>query len=153
MSRGGASAPESEERAVLLIDGNLHGAPGRRVVLEEMGFPVTTVATLTQGCEALARRPYAVVIVDDETPSGNSKGCVAALKECQPTQPVIVVSALADALALDRGNTGAEAVIQKGAHEVTLLVQAVRRLARKRPVRRPPASVDTTRPAIKHRGR
>jgi hypothetical protein len=54
--------------------------------------------------------------------------------------PVILISEFVDALGLNEENTGADAVIQKSANEVSHLIRAVGRLLRRKPAKKPAQS-------------
>jgi len=58
----------------------------------------------------------------------------------------VLVSGFVDTLGMNEASTGADAVIQKSANEVTHLVRAVSRLLRRKPAKK---SVSGVRPALK----
>jgi hypothetical protein len=60
------------------------------------------------------------------------------VRQLRPAVPVILVSGFVDTLGLSKENTGADAVIQKNAHEVANLVRAVAKIAQQKFVRKPP---------------
>ena len=53
---------------------------------------------------------------------------------------IILISGFVEALGLDEKSTGADAVVNKGAHEIPNLLRAVERLLARTTPKRPPAS-------------
>jgi CheY-like chemotaxis protein len=62
---------------------------------------------------------------------------IARLRKQAPDIPVVLVSGFVDTLGLNEATTGADAVIQKSANEVTHLIRAVNRLLRRKPSKKP----------------
>jgi CheY-like chemotaxis protein len=125
---------------ILLVDDNKMGIAARKAVLEELGYSVTTASS---GPEALARfeeQTFDLVVTDYKMPRMNGTELIAELRKRSPAVPVILLSGFADTLGLDENNTGANAVIQKSANEVVLMVRAVRRLLGERPQKKPASS-------------
>jgi len=79
-------------------------------------------------------------VTDYKMPRMDGVELIARLRKHAPGLPVILISGFVDALGLNEDNTGADAVIQKSANEVSHLVRSVGRLLRKPPAKKPPAS-------------
>jgi len=68
---------------------------------------------------------------------------IVRLRKQQSDILIILVSGFVDTLGLNEATTGADAVIQKSANEVTHLVRAVNRLLRKKPAKKVAASAES----------
>ena len=64
---------------------------------------------------------------------------VVILRKQTPDIPIVLISGFVDTLGMNEANSGADAVIQKSANEVTHLVRAVNRLLRRKPAKKPMA--------------
>ena len=62
---------------------------------------------------------------------------IVRLRKQQPEIRIVLVSGFVDTLGLNEATTGADAVIQKSANEVTHLVRAVNRLLRRKASKKP----------------
>jgi len=127
---------------ILLLDDNSLGMAARRSVLEELGHKVVTSGTPHDALELCGKQRFDVVVTDYKMPKMNGVEFIARVRKQQPTISVILISGFIDTLGLNESNTGADAVIQKSAHEVPHLIRSVNRLLRKqhRPARKPAAS-------------
>lgn len=125
---------------ILLVDDNAHGLSARRSVLEELGHRITTAATAADALDQFHRQPFDLVVTDYKMPRMNGVELIARLRREAPVIPVILISGYVDALGLSEDNTGADAVIQKSANEVSHLVRAVNRLLRRPPAKKPTGS-------------
>lgn len=127
---------------ILLLDDNSLGMAARRVVLEELGHKVFTSGTPHEALELCGKQRFDVVVTDFKMPKMNGVEFIARLRKQSPAVSVILISGFIDTLGLNESNTGADAVIQKSAHEVPHLIRSVNRLLRKQrgPVRKPAAS-------------
>ncbi|HYP14394.1 MAG TPA: response regulator [Bryobacteraceae bacterium] len=127
---------------ILIVDDNRNGLLARKSVLQEQGFEVDAFGLAEEALTAFAEKPYDLVITDFRMPNINGAEVIRRVKELRPNVPVILISGVADALGLNEGNTGADAVVSKSAGEVTRLVRAVDRLLRpaRKPAKKPPAT-------------
>jgi len=132
------TASPSELR-VLLIDDNLNGLLARKVVLEQEGFLVTTCNSPEEALRHFSAGPYDIVVTDYRMPRMNGVELIAEFRKLRAEVPIVLVSGMVDVLGLNETNTGANAVISKNATEVSHMVRAVNRLARK-PAPKKPAS-------------
>lgn len=127
---------------ILLVDDNENGLKARKAILEELGYKLTAMSDPAAAAEAAASDKFDLIITDHKMPRMKGTDLIAAVKQAKPEMPVILLSGYVDALGMTEENTGADAVIQKSANEVTQLVRAVTRVLRKKTVRKPPASVE-----------
>jgi len=127
------SYPISDAR-ILLVDDNAHGLSARRCVLEELGYRITTAASGADALDQFHRQAFDLVVTDFKMPRMDGVELIARLRKQAPGLPIILISGFVDSLGLDEETTGADAVIQKSANEVSHLVRSVGRL-----LRRPPA--------------
>lgn len=125
---------------ILLVDDNKLGLSARKVVLEELGYAVTTAGSGHEALSRFAEIGFELVITDYKMPRMNGVELIEELRKLSPAIPVILLSGFADTLGLDERNTGANTVIQKSANEVVLMVRAVRRLLREKLRKKPPSS-------------
>ena len=132
------SSDEDSPRAIiLLVDDNSNGLRARKSVLEEQGHRVVTSCGGEDALERFKREKFDLVVTDYKMPGMDGVELISRLRQVRAEAPVILLSGFADTLGLTQENTGADAVIQKSAHEVAHLVRAVAKIAQKL-VRKPP---------------
>lgn len=125
---------------ILLIDDNKLGLAARKAVLEELGYRVVTATSGPEALERCTEDNFELVVTDYKMPRMNGAEFIREFRLQNQNIPIILLSGYADTLGLDEKNTGADVVIQKSANEVSVMVRAVRRLLRKEPRKKPPAS-------------
>ena len=125
---------------ILLVDDNSNGLKARKSVLEEHGHTVVTSCAGEDALERFQREKFDLVVTDYKMPGMNGVELISRVRQVRPEVPVILLSGFADTLGLTQEDTGADAVIQKNAHEVPHLVRAVAKIAQQKFVRKPPAS-------------
>jgi CheY-like chemotaxis protein len=125
-----SSAPQPVR--ILLVDDNLNGLTARRTLLEELGYKITTAPNAAEALEHIGRHKFDLVVTDYKMPRMDGIEFIRHLRKEVPGIPVVLISGFVDALGLNEETTGADAVIQKSANEVTLLVRTVARLLRRR---------------------
>lgn len=141
-----APKPPSFAR-ILLVDNNTNGLKARKAVLEEHGYEIT-IADGEHALEQFSQQEFDLVITGRRMARADGLELICGLRKAAPHVPIILISGYANTLGLTEANTGADAVIQKCANEVTHLVRTVARLLRPKPTRKPPASAT---PASKKR--
>ncbi len=124
---------------ILIVDDNTLGLMARRTVLEELGYRVHTCSSPQDALEQCMKSSFDVVVTDYKMPQMDGIEFIRELRKQCPGMPVILISGFTDTLGLNELSTGADAVIQKSAHEVGHLIRAVNRLMRKAP-KKPPNS-------------
>jgi CheY-like chemotaxis protein len=124
---------------ILLVDDNSNGLKARKSVLEEHGHSVVTSCGGEDALERFRREKFDLVVTDYKMPGMDGVELISRLRQLHPAVPVILLSGFADTLGLCQENTGADAVIQKSAHEVAHLMRAVAKIAQQKFVRKPPA--------------
>ena len=125
---------------ILIVDDNDMGLAARRSVLQELGYQVHTCGSPQDALEQCVKNHFDVVVTDYKMPDMNGVEFIGELRKQHPTIPVILISGFVDTLGFNESTTGADAVIQKSAHEVTHLIRAVARLLRKPPAKKPAGS-------------
>ena len=125
---------------ILLVDDNASGLRARQAILEEQGHRISTASSGEDALEQFGRQKFDLVITDFKMPRLDGRELIARLRKKSPDLPMILISGYVDALGLNEENTGADAVIQKSAHEVSHLVRTVARLLRQKPKRKPASS-------------
>jgi CheY-like chemotaxis protein len=120
----------------MLLDPSPNGSTARRNLLEEEGYQVEVFPTLEAACLRLAAGQPSVAVVSCDDSGGNAIG---RLRASGLTSPAILISGIAESAGLNPETTGADAVIQKSASEISVLKREIQRLLRPRPVRRKPA--------------
>ncbi len=135
---------------ILIVDDNTLGLMARRTVLEELGYRVHTCSLPRDALEQCTRSAFDVVITDYKMPQMDGIEFIRELRKLCPDVPVILISGFTDTLGLNELGTGADAVIQKSAHEVSHLIRAVNRLMRK-PPKKPVKSQAAAATDSKHR--
>jgi len=117
---------------ILLVDDNIHGSTARKTVLEELGHKIHVASSGAEALERFAEQKYDLVVTDYKMPRMDGLELIVRLRKQQPDIRIVLVSGFVDALGLNEAGTGADAVIQKSANEVTHLVRAVNRLLRRK---------------------
>ena len=130
------AAKDSRNR-ILIVDDNRMGLVVRKHVLEEAGHEVFIVVNANEALERFGLQDFDLVITDFRMPQLNGIELIQAMRRLKPNVPMVLISGFTDALGLDEGTTGADAVLQKNHTEVSQLVRVVNRLLRKTP-KKPP---------------
>ncbi|MBI4876461.1 MAG: response regulator [Acidobacteria bacterium] len=122
------------------MDDNRLGLIARKTVLEELGYRITTAASGSEALDEFSGASFDLLITDYRMPRMNGKELIERVRKQSPTLPVILLSGFVDSLGLDEKSTGADVVIQKSANEVAHLVRSVKRLACRKPLKKPAGS-------------
>jgi len=125
---------------ILLVDDNVSGSTARKTVLEELGHKIHVASSGADALEQFALHKYDLVVTDYRMPRMDGVELIVRLRKQAPDILVVMVSGFVDTLGLNESSTGADAVIQKSANEVTHLVRAVSRLLRRKPAKKPAAA-------------
>jgi CheY-like chemotaxis protein len=125
---------------ILLVDDNVNGSTARKTVLEELGHKIQVASSGADALEQFSQHKYDLVVTDYKMPRMDGLELIAGLRKVQPDILIVLVSGFVDTLGLNEASTGADAVIQKSANEVTHLVRAVNRLLRRKPLKKPNAA-------------
>lgn len=129
----------TEGARILIVDDNKFGLRARKTILEQLGHSIIAMDCPCAALNCFSAEPFDLVITDYRMPHMSGAKLIAQLREARPEIPVILISGFAETLGLDEATTGANAVIQKGAHEVTQMIREVDRLlGRTKPARKPP---------------
>lgn len=137
-----ASRKPSEQAAsarILLVDDNANGLKARKTLLEELGYRIATACCGDDALELFAPQKFDLLVTDYKMPRMDGLELISRIRKKTPGLPIILVSGYVDTLGLNEENTGADAVIQKSANEVSHLTRAVSRLLRQKPGRKPTA--------------
>jgi CheY-like chemotaxis protein len=134
------SSSASIHGRILLVDDNVNGSTARKTVLEELGHKIQVASSGADALEQFAQHKYDLVVTDYKMPRMDGLELIVRLRKLQPDILIVLVSGFVDALGLNEAATGADAVIQKSANEVTHLVRAVNRLLRRKPLKKPAAA-------------
>jgi CheY-like chemotaxis protein len=117
---------------ILLVDDNVGGSTARKTVLEELGHKIHLASNGADALEQFSHHKFDLVVTDYKMPRMDGMELIARLRKLSPRILIVMVSGFVDALGLNEASTGADAVIQKSANEVTHLVRAVNRLMRRK---------------------
>ena len=144
--------PTGDPKRILIVDDNKMGLSARRSVLEAVGH---TVATSQSGVEALeifrSGVTFDLLVTDYKMPQLTGVELIAEVRQMYPAMPIILVSGFTDTLGLNEANTKADAVLQKCANEVAILMRTVAKLLT-RTQRKPPGVSKGQGVAVKKRG-
>jgi CheY-like chemotaxis protein len=121
---------------ILLVDDNVSGSTARKTVLEELGHKISVSSSGADALEQFSKQKFDLVVTDYKMPRMDGLELIVRLREAEPGIPIVLVSGFVDTLGMNEASTGADAVIQKSANEVTHLVRAVSRLLRKKPAKK-----------------
>lgn len=136
-----STAQPALQQRILLLDDNEHGLKARKLILEEIGYRITSTSDPVEALQLFAQEPFELVITDYKMPNMTGVEFIAHIRAANKDVPIILISGFADALGLTEENTGCDAVIQKSASEVQQLLRSVSRLLRRKTPRKPPGSV------------
>lgn len=134
---------------VLLVDDNRDGLLARKSLLQEQGFDITTATNGEEALEVFSKGKFDMLVTDYKMPKMNGIELIRHVRPLQPTLAIILLSGFVEALGLDEKSTGADVVINKGAHEIPNLLRSVARLAARQMTKRPPASQKSARKGAK----
>lgn len=138
-----SSQSSSIHARILLVDDNANGLAARRAVLEELGHRIVTAANGSEALEQFAAHKFDLVVTDYKMPRMDGLELIGRLRKLTPNLPIVMISGYVDTLGLNEALTGADAVIQKSANEVSHMVRSVNRLLRRKPAARKPAAAQT----------
>lgn len=144
------SSSSSIHGRILLVDDNANGSTARKTVLEELGHKINVASSGADALEQFTQHKYDLVVTDYKMPRMDGLELIARLRKHTPDIPIVLVSGFVDTLGLNEATTGADAVIQKSANEVTHLVRAVSRLLRRKPAKKPVAADGRAAKAKRH---
>jgi CheY-like chemotaxis protein len=125
---------------ILLINRNRDGLLVRGSLLEELGYRVTVAQTGEEGLKLFEASAFDVVVADYRMPRMNGAELIERIRQVNPQARVVLLSGQVEALALTTENTGADAVVAKSANEAAQLARSIKRLVKRSPARKPPAS-------------
>ena len=134
------SATESSSSLILLVDDNKMGLAARRVVLEELGHTVVTAVNGLDGLAAIEAQVFDLLITDWKMPKLDGIELIRRVRESENAVPIILLSGFADNTGMREDKTGADAVVQKSANEIQVLLSTVKRLLTRKPARKPAGS-------------
>src|SRR5689334_11468776 len=126
------SSSSSIHGRILLVDDNVNGSTARKTVLEELGHKINVASSGADALEQFSQHKYDLVVTDYKMPRMDGLELIVRLRKLAPDIPIVLVSGFVDTLGLNEASSGADAVIQKSANEVTHLVRAVHRLLRQK---------------------
>jgi CheY-like chemotaxis protein len=138
---------------ILLVDDNRHGLLARTAILEELGYALTVCSDPEEALRLFQESPHDLVITDYRMPGMTGVELILKLRQVSGAVPTILVSGFVDTLGLTEENTGADAVIQKSANEVSQLLRAVTRVLRRANSPKKPAGRAGGPPPPKAKGR
>jgi CheY-like chemotaxis protein len=121
---------------ILLVDDNKMGLTARQSVLEEQGYRITVSTSADEAMELFRQNDIKLVVTDYRMPKINGIDLIRRLREERKDLPVVLLSGYVDPLGLNEDTTGADAVIQKSAHEIPNLLRAVNRLLRRQTLKK-----------------
>lgn len=133
------SATGQSHATILLVDDNKMGLAARRSVLAELGHTVVTAHNGLDALEKAAGQKFDLVITDWKMPKVDGLELIRRLRPDVYLGPIILLSGFVDGAGLTEGSTGADAVVQKSANEIPMLLRAVKSLLSRKALRKPPS--------------
>ncbi len=134
------------------MDDNVNGSTARKTVLEELGHKIQVASNGADALEQFSQHKFDLVVTDFKMPRMDGLELIVRLRKQQPEILIVLVSGFVDTLGLNEAITGADAVIQKSANEVTHLVRAVNRLLRRKPSKKPAGAAEGRQAKAKRHG-
>lgn len=126
--RSPASSREQAPALILLVDDNCDGVVARRLVLEELGYEVLSACCGADALELAKKNQFDLLITDYKMKPMDGIDLIRIMRARGFEKPVILLAGLAESLALQREETGADVVIQKSANEISSLARQTKRL-------------------------
>jgi len=145
-----SSSSSTVRSRILLVDDNANGLCARKSVLEELGHRIVTASSGSDALDQFGTQKFDLVVTDYKMPRMDGLELIRRLRQQSPELPIVLISGYVDALGMSEESTGADAVIQKSANEVSHLVRAVNRLLRKKAAPKKSVSAQTA-PKAKHK--
>jgi CheY-like chemotaxis protein len=113
---------------ILLVDDNVHGIVARRTVLEELGYKTIAASSGREALNLVEQNQFDLIVTDYRMPSMDGVALIAALRERDFRNPIILLSGFLAYLGLTEQTTGADLLIQKSSNETEQLIRGVKRL-------------------------
>jgi CheY-like chemotaxis protein len=113
---------------ILLVDDNPDGILARQSVLEELGYRVVAAGSGSDALGKVERETFDLVVTDYKMQPMDGLQLIGELRKREFLKPIVLLSGFTDTLGLTPQSTGADAVLQKSANEITSLVRCVGRL-------------------------
>jgi DNA-binding NtrC family response regulator len=110
------------------------------MILQDQGYRIETSSDPDDALSLLSKKRIDLAVTEYRVKGRCCKDFIQQLRSTQEGLKVILLSGLVETLGLDESSTGADAVVAKGAHEVTRLQRTISRLTSPRNLRRPPGS-------------
>jgi len=138
---------------VLLVDDNRDGLLARKALLQEQGLIITTATNGEDAFEVFGKGKFDLLVTDFKMPKMNGIELIRRIRPLQPELGIILLSGFVEALGLDEKSTGADVVINKGAHEIPHLLRSTARLLSRQPAKRPAASQKVVKKLLKSKSK
>ena len=126
--RAASSHRVSAHATILLVDDNRDGTLARRSVLEELGYKIVSADCGSEALKIAAAHEFDLVITDFKMSPVDGIELIKRLREQDFRKPIILLTGFAESVGMRPETTGADAVIQKSANEITALVRHTKRL-------------------------
>jgi CheY-like chemotaxis protein len=118
----------SGQSLILMVDDNRDGNLARRSVLEELGYKVLTAACGDDALKLVKEHQFDLVVTDYKMSPMDGLELIKHLRAIEFRKPIILLSGFVDTLGMRPESTGADAVVQKSANEVSNLLRHTKRL-------------------------
>jgi CheY-like chemotaxis protein len=113
---------------ILMVDDNRDGILARRSVLEELGYRVISACCGADALKLIKEHDFDLVVTDYKMLPMDGLELIRSLHAEEFGKPIILLTGFAENLGLRPESTGADAVVQKSANEVTNLLRHTKRL-------------------------
>ena len=121
------------------------GILARRSVLEELGYEVISAACGGDALKLVAEHQFDLVVTDYKMSPMDGLELIKHLRAGNFQKPIILLSGFVENLGMRPESTGADAVLQKSANEVSNLLRHTKRLLN--PPRKPAGGSASNRPS------
>ena len=118
---------------ILLIDDNRHGLGARRVLLEDLGYQITTARCGEEGLTEFEKAAFDLVVTDYRMPDLQGSEVIKRIRTLNAQVPIVMLSGYVEKLGLTKDQTGADMVLSKGPNEDRDLARSIARLVKKKP--------------------
>ena len=79
-------------KAILWVDDEAELLEPHRILLGDKGFAVDTATNADDALELLRRRPYDLLLLDEQMPGTRGLAAYKSIRELAPTMPVVMVT-------------------------------------------------------------
>src|SRR5262245_28552842 len=113
------SSSSSVVGRIRLVDDNQNGLAARAMLLRAQGPRVISASSGPDALDRFSKQKFDLVVTDYRMPRMDGLELIERLRKIAPAIPIVLLSGFVDTLGLSEESSGADAVLQKSANEVS----------------------------------